>query len=66
MEREMSLLKQAEKLQKNHEDSKVAEVASSIQSKLTQKQQKIDILRARLSTLENSYEAIKKVIYQTL
>ena len=57
----MSLLKQAEKLHKNHEDSKVAEVASSIQSKLTQKQQKIDILRAKLSTFEASDEAIKKV-----
>ena len=43
MEREISLLKQVEKLQKNHEDSKFAEVSSTIQSKLTQKNQKIEI-----------------------
>lgn len=61
MDREMSLLKQVEKLQKNHEDSKVAEVANNIQSKLAQKQQKIDLLRARISSLEASYESLKKV-----
>ena len=61
MEREISLLKQVEKLQKNHEDSKFAEVSSTIQSKLTQKNQKIDLLKARVSTLEDNNNTLKKV-----
>jgi hypothetical protein len=61
MEREIILLRQAKELQKNHEDSKVAEVASSIQSKLSQKRQKIDLLKAKVTSLEANIESFKKV-----
>jgi hypothetical protein len=60
-EKEISLLKQAEALHKNQEDNKVMEVANTIQMKLTQKKNKIDTLRSRLSSLESNIEILKKV-----
>lgn len=61
VEKEVSLLRQAEKLHKNHEDNKVAEVASTIQHKLAQKKQKIELLKAKLASTESNYDILKKV-----
>lgn len=60
-EKEISLLKQAESLQKNQEESKVMEVASNIHAKLTQKKNKIEMLRTKLTACESFIKNLQKV-----
>lgn len=61
MEKEINLLKQVENLHKSQEDksSKASEV--NIQNKLTQKRQKIELLKTKLTTVESNLDKIKKV-----
>ena len=60
-EKEINLLKQVEALHKNHEDSKVLEVANNLQLKLSQKKAKIDNLKTKLTEAESLASALKKV-----
>lgn len=60
-EKEINLLKQVETLHKNQEESKVMEIANSIQMKLTQKKNKIEALKSKIVTLETLCETLKKV-----
>lgn len=60
-EKEINLLKQSESLHKSQGDSKVLEVANTVQLKLSQKNNKIDSLKSKIHTLENSVEALTKV-----
>ena len=62
-EKEINLLKQVEALHKNHEDTKVLEVANNIQFKLTQKKTKIDSLKSKLSEVESLANTLKKVTF---
>ncbi len=60
-EKEVVLLKQFEKLNKNQEDNKVIEVTQTMQNKLVQKMQKYELLKAKLSSVETSAENMRKV-----
>lgn len=62
MEKEISLLKQVETLHKNQEETKVLEIASTIQMKLTQKKNKIEALRAKVISLETVNDSLNKVL----
>ncbi len=57
----MTLLKQVETLQKNHEDSKMIEVANTVQLKLAQKKNKIENLKNKLTSQETQIESLMKV-----
>jgi hypothetical protein len=57
----VTLLKQVETLQKNHEDSKMIEVANTVQLKLAQKKNKIENLKNKLTSQETQIESLMKV-----
>ena len=59
-EKEINLLKQSEYLLKTQEDSKSFEVASTIQAKLSHKNGKIETLKLKLNTAEQSAEALRR------
>ena len=59
-EKEIQLLKQADALQKSQDESKLAELAASVQQKLAQKRARIDELRAKLSGAESTLNAWRK------
>ena len=61
-EKEITLLKQVETLQKNQEENKVLVVANNIQMKLTEKKNKIDLLRSKLNACDTFINKLKKVI----
>ena len=62
-EKEINLLKQSEFLLKSQEDSKNLEVATTIQSKLSQKNAKIEALKSKLNSADTKTEATNKVCF---
>ena len=61
-DKEVCLLKQVESLQKTHEDSKMIEVANTIQLKLAQKKNKIENLKNKLNCQESQIDSLNKVL----
>ena len=58
-EKEINLLKQVDNLQKTDEETKFVQIATSIQSKLSEKKCKIEQYKSTIAELQKSIESLK-------